>query len=307
MITHRARDDWETTPGDGEALARALRTIADDAPSPSADVPVRLDTVRSRVRRRRSAKMTALGATTLGVVAVLAVGATQLPAWDTHEPSPAEPATPFAAACGTTVDLDPLPEVGPDNPPFIPAYAVTLDGDTQVTAGSRWNGTLRVTGGSGRPGDTVRLVDVGVVAARGLEVVGVPGEAVVPSQESAEANGPSGPRIGVHFVSCESGGPLAPGAYDVYARATLLPGTGELPVLAGPVTIDVGDPRAMPDAVGDRSPWLEGTPVSSGMSADDPTSLAGTALTSTGDERSAVIAVSVGPVAWVRGRSITPR
>ena len=51
MITHRARDDWETTPGDGEALARALRTIADDAPSPSADVPVRLDTVRSRVRR----------------------------------------------------------------------------------------------------------------------------------------------------------------------------------------------------------------------------------------------------------------
>jgi hypothetical protein len=103
-------------------------------------------------------------------------------------------------------------------------------------------------------------------------------------------------------VSCESGGPLEPGAYDVYARATLLPRTGELPVLAGPVTIDVGDRRATPDGVGDRSTWLEGTPVSSGMSADDATSLADTTPTNTGDERFAVVAVSVEPVTWVRGR-----
>ncbi|MHA7619568.1 hypothetical protein ACX12M_13705 [Cellulosimicrobium cellulans] len=266
MITHHARDDRESPPppGDGEALARALRTIADDAPAASADVPVRLDAVRSRVRRRRSAKRTALGAAAFGVVALLALGATQLPAWDTRGPLPAEPPTPVAAACGTTVDLDPLPEAGPDNPPFIPAYAVALDGDTQVAAGSRWNGMLRVTSGSSRPGDTVRLVDVDLVAARGLEVVGVPGEAVVPSQESAEANGTSGPRVGVHFVSCESGGPLAPGAYDVYARATLLPGTGEIPVLAGPVTIEVADRRATLDAVGGRSPWLAETPASRG-------------------------------------------
>ncbi|QJW37818.1 hypothetical protein [Cellulosimicrobium protaetiae] len=317
MTTHHARDDWETTPDDGEALAHALRTMADDAPAPSADVPSRLRAVRSQVRRRRAAKKTALGAATLGVVAVLAVGATQLPAWDSSEPLPAEPPRPVSVACGTTVDLDPLPD---DGPLILPAFAVVLEGDGEVAAGDRWNGMLRVTGGTVGPGHTVRLVDVDLVATRGLEVVGVPAEPVVPSQESAVENDTTGPRIGAHFVSCESGAPLAPGTYDVYAGATLLPGTGELPLVAGPVSIDVGDRPTTPSpVVGYQPPWLEGTPVSCGMSADDLAPLAGpgltletrglateepgvvdTSLTNAGSERFSGVVASVGPVAWVR-------
>jgi hypothetical protein len=96
MSTHRTRDDRGLTPAEREALTRALQALADDAPGPSSDgapggPSVGLGLVRSQVRRRRAVKKAALGAATLGVAAVLAVGVSQLPSWDTAPPLPGDP------------------------------------------------------------------------------------------------------------------------------------------------------------------------------------------------------------------------
>lgn len=119
MSTHPARDDW-TDPRTGEALGRELDALAGVGATASA-LDGTLDGVRSRVRRRRAAKHAGLGATTLALVAGLAVGGAALIPEDplVVTPQPADPPSELPTESSA-------PELSA--PVATPAAAIVVDG-----------------------------------------------------------------------------------------------------------------------------------------------------------------------------------
>ncbi|WP_407319261.1 hypothetical protein UQW22_02435 [Isoptericola halotolerans] len=118
MSTNPARDDW-TAPRTGEALGRELDALAGVGATASA-LDGTLAGVRSRVRRRRAAKHAGLGATTLALVAGLAVGGVAL--------MPEDPLVVTPPPAGPPSEL-PTKSSEPERPaPETPAVSVVTDG-----------------------------------------------------------------------------------------------------------------------------------------------------------------------------------
>ncbi|ANC31513.1 hypothetical protein [Isoptericola dokdonensis] len=103
MSTNHARDDW-ADPGTGSVLRRELDVLA-GLGAQASQLDDALGTVRARVRRRRTAKQVALGASTFAVAGALVVGGATLLPEPPPDPVPAVTPTPS----DDPVPTDPVP------------------------------------------------------------------------------------------------------------------------------------------------------------------------------------------------------
>lgn len=142
---NRSRDQW-TEPGGDDVLSRAMHDAADkvDAGLPDDHLYASaFATVRDRARRRRAAKVGGLGAASLAMIGVLAVGAAQLggllrtepvvpggsPSVTVVEPAPSAP----TSAPATSAPAAPAPTTTPSQAPS--ESASTASPAPEVTAG----------------------------------------------------------------------------------------------------------------------------------------------------------------------------
>lgn len=126
MSIHDGRDEW-ASPDEGAAVSAELQRLAAKMAASGApeELVGGLGPMRSRVRLRRALKQGAIGAGTLAVAGILAVGVSQAVGWDRGEP---------VVPGGTpTVTTAPTPSATPSpTPTASPEGATPSAGSTSI-------------------------------------------------------------------------------------------------------------------------------------------------------------------------------
>lgn len=271
------------------SLADLAGSVYDDALA--ARLTAQVGPMVGRIRRRRAARATAVGAVSMGTVAAMAVGAVALVNRGGPTPGPAteapEPPAPVAhdgeaLGCGDAV---------PDTLVSDPALALAGETPTTAAYGSDLMATLRWWAPSKRE---VRYAEarVDVAVAQGGVVVGVASDEwpVEPPASDTPLSSTETGTLGtfasrLQVEACDDDAPLEPGDYQVVATVTLTSGTGETwRASTGPRGLSIGsveDAAATAEAEAAVQDIIAASPQ---VSAEQPFGTCGTVVPARGTD-----------------------
>jgi hypothetical protein len=193
-------------------------TAADRAAAP--DLPVAA--LRTRARRRRTARIATTTASSLVVIGAIAIAAVALPGRDTPQPADSYPPTPSPTQSAevvlpTAVTLERPATCGGPLPPVR-----RPDGEPELTLSASVPPTL-ITDDQLLVDYTLTLPEIAVpTMSVDRPALVVAGDGVVVATGVTPEAATTGPQAVLNLVACDTGERLEAGAYDVYLVQPLL-------------------------------------------------------------------------------------